>query len=141
MITTNHSFNRLIIVSYRLPFKIQQSDAGTEIVQNSGGLVSAVLSMAEQMGSAAEGPLAKIHWVGHADSSLKEIDSATMENESFVAHPVYMDDDVHAGFYEGFSNDLIWPCSTIFRRTPSFGRLILFITSRQIPAFWKNSTP
>ncbi len=116
---TTHSFNRLIIVSYRLPFKIQQSDTGTEIVQNSGGLVSAVLSMAEQMGSNGDGPVAKIHWVGHADSSLKEIDPATLENDSFVAHPVFMDDDVHAGFYEGFSNDLIWP---LFHYFPTYAQ-------------------
>ena len=102
MTTTPHSFKRLIIVSYRLPFKIQQSDAGTEIVQNSGGLVSAVLSMAEQMGgSTSDGAASKIHWVGHADSSLKTLDATTLENDSFVAHPVFMDDDVHAGFYEG----------------------------------------
>ena len=119
MTTTNHSFNRLIIVSYRLPFKIQQSDAGTEIVQNSGGLVSAVLSMAEQMGGSTDGPMAKIHWVGHADASLKAIDSSTLENDSFVAHPVFMDDDVHAGFYEGFSNDLIWP---LFHYFPTYAQ-------------------
>lgn len=124
MQTTTHAFKRLIIVSYRLPFRIQQSDAGTEIVQNAGGLVSAVLSMAEQMGSTADGDSAghqtpKIHWVGHADSSLKAIDPATLENDSFVAHPVFMDDDVHAGFYEGFSNDLIWP---LFHYFPTYAQ-------------------
>ena len=60
-------FKRLLIVSYRLPFTIQEKDEGAELIQNSGGLVSAVLSMAERMGQNQGGKAAKIHWVGHAD--------------------------------------------------------------------------
>ncbi len=109
--------NRLLIVSYRLPFTIREREEGVELVQNSGGLVSAVLSMAERMGQSQHGTSAKIHWVGHADSSLKHIDASELENETFVAHPVFMDEDVHKGFYEGFSNDLIWP---LFHYFPSY---------------------
>ena len=116
------TFNRLLIVSYRLPFTIQPSDTGFDLIQNAGGLVSAVLSMAEQMGGSANGQPpndapAKIHWVGHADSSLRSVDRTAFENETFVAHPVFMDEDVHKGFYEGFSNDMIWP---LFHYFPSY---------------------
>jgi trehalose 6-phosphate synthase/phosphatase len=111
------TFNRLLIVSYRLPFTIRERDEGVELIQNSGGLVSAVLSMAERMGQSQHGNSAKIHWVGHADSSLKHIDTSKLENETFVAHPVFIDDDVNKGFYEGFSNDLIWP---LFHYFPSY---------------------
>lgn len=112
------TFNRLIIVSYRLPFTIVPSDTGFDLVQNSGGLVSAVLSMAEQMGADTNsGPSAKIHWVGHADSSLQRMNLSAFENDTFVAHPVFMDEDVHKGFYEGFSNDMIWP---LFHYFPSY---------------------
>ncbi len=111
------TFNRLLIVSYRLPFTIRERDEGVELVQNSGGLVSAVLSMAERMGQSQHGTSAKIHWVGHAASSLKHIDTSKLENETFVAHPVFIDDDVNKGFYEGFSNDLIWP---LFHYFPSY---------------------
>ena len=109
--------NRLLIVSYRLPFTIREREEGVELVQNSGGLVSAVLSMAERMGQSQQGTSAKIHWVGHAASSLKHIDTSKLENETFVAHPVFIDDDVNKGFYEGFSNDLIWP---LFHYFPSY---------------------
>lgn len=111
------SFNRLLIVSYRLPFTVQQTDEGTELRQNSGGLVSAVLSMAEQMGQRQGDATVKIHWVGFGDASLQQADPAALENDTFVAHPVFMEEDVHNGFYYGFSNDLIWP---LFHYFPSY---------------------
>ena len=50
-------------------------------------------------------------------SSLQHIEPSALENETFVAHPVFMDEEVHKGFYEGFSNDLIWP---LFHYFPSY---------------------
>ncbi|WP_460951275.1 bifunctional alpha,alpha-trehalose-phosphate synthase (UDP-forming)/trehalose-phosphatase [Spirosoma daeguense] len=117
MQTFNSSFKRLLIVSYRLPFTIQQTEVGTELRQNSGGLVSAVLSMAEQMGQKQDNLETKIHWVGHGDTSLQQAHPAMLENDTFVAHPVFMDEEVHTGFYYGFSNDLIWP---LFHYFPSY---------------------
>ncbi|MEZ0607351.1 bifunctional alpha,alpha-trehalose-phosphate synthase (UDP-forming)/trehalose-phosphatase [Fibrella sp. WM1] len=110
------SFNRLIIVSYRLPFTIHQTSDGPALHQNSGGLVSAVLSMAERL-SQADGQPTKIHWVGHGDSVLRDVDPAVLENEAFVAHPVFLDEAVNQGFYEGFSNNLLWP---LFHYFPSY---------------------
>ena len=136
MKTLELTFKRLLIVSYRLPFTIQRTDNGTELIQNAGGLVSAVLSMAEQMGAATgngnttdnggaavgqnSDAATKIHWVGHADSSLQDLDRATFENETFVAHPVFLDEEVNKGFYEGFSNDMIWPLFHYFPTYASF---------------------
>ncbi|GAB3939676.1 bifunctional alpha,alpha-trehalose-phosphate synthase (UDP-forming)/trehalose-phosphatase [Spirosoma harenae] len=117
MQTFKSSFKRLLIVSYRLPFSIQQTDEGTELRQNSGGLVSAVLSMAEQMGQKPGHLATKIHWVGHGDTSLQQADPEMLENDTFVAHPVFIDDEVHTGFYYGFSNDLLWP---LFHYFPSY---------------------
>ncbi|QJW91540.1 bifunctional alpha,alpha-trehalose-phosphate synthase (UDP-forming)/trehalose-phosphatase [Spirosoma taeanense] len=117
MKNSKSSFKRLLIVSYRLPFTVKQTEQGAELIQNSGGLVSAVLSMAERMGQSQEGMASKIHWLGHGDASLQQIDPATLENDTFVAHPVFMDEVVHKGFYEGFSNDLIWP---LFHYFPSY---------------------
>jgi trehalose 6-phosphate synthase/phosphatase len=117
MKTFKSSFKRLLIVSYRLPFSIQQTNEGPELHQNSGGLVSAVLSMAEQMGQTQGDSAAKIHWIGHGDTSLQQVNASALENDTFVAHPVFMDEAVHKGFYEGFSNDLIWP---LFHYFPSY---------------------
>ncbi len=113
----NPSFNRLLIVSYRLPFSIQQTQNGLTMRQNSGGLVSAVLSMAAQTGRHPTGQATKIHWFGHADPALQTVDPAAFENDSFVAHPVFLDETINKGFYEGFSNDLLWP---LFHYFPSY---------------------
>ncbi|WP_420150689.1 bifunctional alpha,alpha-trehalose-phosphate synthase (UDP-forming)/trehalose-phosphatase [Spirosoma sp.] len=117
MSNLDETFKRLIIVAYRLPFSIKKTQDGLSLFQNSGGLVSAVLSMAEQMGQTAGSHAPKIHWVGHCDNSLKDIHQSVFENENFVAHPVFVDDDVHQAFYEGFCNDLIWP---LFHYFPSY---------------------
>lgn len=99
---------------------IQQTDEGTELRQNAGGLVSAVLSMAEQMGQGQDESATKIHWVGHGDTSLQQAEQRMLENDTFVAHPVFIDDEVHDGFYYGFSNDLIWPLFHYFPTYASF---------------------
>lgn len=117
MTTSKTPFKRLIIVSYRLPFTVKEKQEGYELVQNSGGLVSAVLSMAGQMGQSSDGLPTKIHWVGHADSAFQDVDTSVFENETFVAHPVFIDEAVHTGFYYGFSNDLVWP---LFHYFPSY---------------------
>ncbi|MBC8156234.1 MAG: bifunctional alpha,alpha-trehalose-phosphate synthase (UDP-forming)/trehalose-phosphatase [Bacteroidetes bacterium] len=117
MKTFSEKYNRLIIVAYRLPFSIKQTGNGLELFQNAGGLVSAVLSMAERMGQTTDTVSSKIHWVGHGDPALKHIDRAVFENENFVAHPVFIDEDVNQAFYEGFCNDLIWP---LFHYFPSY---------------------
>lgn len=117
MKTATPAFTRLLIVSYRLPFSIRHTNPGPELVQNSGGLVSAVLSMASQLGHNTDQAAAKIHWIGHGDAALRQVPPAALENDSFVAHPVYMDEAIHKGFYEGFSNNLIWP---LFHYFPSY---------------------
>jgi len=119
MNTPISTFKRLLIVSYRLPFSVKQTADGPELQQNSGGLVSAVLSMAELMGQQTDSAT-KIHWVGHGDAALQQLDAATLENDAFVAHPVFMDEAVHTGFYEGFSNNLIWPLFHYFTSYASF---------------------
>lgn len=110
------TYTRLIIVAYRLPFTVKPTDEGVQVTQNSGGLVSAVLSMAERTGSSAQAA-SKIHWVGYADPALQDLDASAFESENFVAHPVFLEDEINQPFYEGFCNDLIWP---LFHYFPSY---------------------
>lgn len=44
-----NAFKRLVIVAYRLPFKFTKVKDGYKAVQNSGGLVSAILSLSQKM--------------------------------------------------------------------------------------------
>jgi trehalose 6-phosphate synthase/phosphatase len=120
MNSLKQSHNRIIIVAYRLPFTIKRTNEGTELFQNSGGLVSAVLSLAEQVSQSTSDNAPKIHWVGQASNDLADLPRSVFENENFVAHPVFIDDEVNKRFYEGFANDLIWPLFHYFPTYASF---------------------
>ena len=47
MMVNKTQFERLVIAAYRLPFKFQKQKNGYKAVQNSGGLVSAILALSE----------------------------------------------------------------------------------------------
>ncbi len=45
----NPDFERLVIAAYRLPYKFIKTRSGYKTVQNSGGLVSAILALSEKI--------------------------------------------------------------------------------------------
>jgi trehalose 6-phosphate synthase/phosphatase len=110
---------RLIIVAYRLPFKIIRDENGTSLFQNSGGLVSAVLSLAQGSHNTSYDFEDKIQWVGYTDNTREELQGVRLENENFRAHPVFIDQQLNDNYYEGFCNDLIWP---LFHYFPSLAK-------------------
>lgn len=106
---------RLIIAAYRLPFKIIYKQDRAEVFQNSGGLVSAVLSLTENRDS--EFQFAdKIQWVGYSENTAQEFAAASSGESNLEPHPVAISDELNANYYEGFCNDLIWP---LFHYFPS----------------------
>ncbi len=109
-------FKRLIIAAYRLPFSVTQTKSGYRKVQSSGGLVSAILSLAEKFKS-EENEMRKILWVGYGDFQSKEIPANQLKNEHFQIAPVTIPKKTHRLFYEGFCNDFIWP---LFHYFPSY---------------------
>jgi len=115
MLTPPHPEKRLILVSYRLPFAAQPTPEGTTLRQNAGGLVSAVLSMAQRQAEGAFG--GKIHWVGHGEDALLALEPSQLQNEQFIVHPVAIDPVVVEGYYEGFCNATLWP---LFHYFPSY---------------------
>lgn len=110
---------RLIIVAYRLPFKIVREQDQVQLFQNSGGLVSAVLSLVKDQSSAVFSSEEKIQWVGFSENTREELEGQTLANEDFEAHPVFIPDEINENYYEGFCNNLIWPLCHYF---PSLAR-------------------
>ncbi|QRR00470.1 bifunctional alpha,alpha-trehalose-phosphate synthase (UDP-forming)/trehalose-phosphatase [Dyadobacter sandarakinus] len=110
---------RLIIVAYRLPFKIVREQDAVQLFQNSGGLVSAVLSLVADKESAVFDTTEKIQWVGFSENSREELKGQSLANESFQAHPVFIAPELNEHYYEGFCNNLIWPLCHYF---PSLAR-------------------
>ncbi|TSA39225.1 MAG: bifunctional alpha,alpha-trehalose-phosphate synthase (UDP-forming)/trehalose-phosphatase [Porphyromonadaceae bacterium] len=114
----NILFERLIIAAYRLPFKFTQTKSGIKAVQNSGGLVSAILTLSEKfMLIAGNGNEKKIIWTGIADDMSVDLPSAAFENEQFDIVPVGISPKLNDLHYAGFSNDLLWP---LFHYFPSY---------------------
>lgn len=110
---------RLIIIAYRLPFKISVKDGQSVMHQNSGGLVSAVLSLVGKQEASFFDQDQKIQWIGFSENSREELDGQTLSNESFEAHPVFIPEQINENYYEGFCNNLVWPLCHYF---PSLAR-------------------
>jgi trehalose 6-phosphate synthase/phosphatase len=117
MVNDTH-FERLVIAAYRLPFKFTKIKKGYKAVQNSGGLVSAILALSENFKkSDIQQAKGKIVWSGITDELPEEISSARFENEHFEIAPVSLPEQLKELFYGGFSNDLIWP---LFHYFPTY---------------------
>lgn len=96
--------NRLIIVSYRLPFAFETTSGSTTLKASSGGLVTAMKSL--DFTGASEKPV----WVGCADFSRRTWEKHKhLVNDDFEYVPVFLDRKIQQDFYNGFSNSVIWP--------------------------------
>jgi trehalose 6-phosphate synthase len=105
---------QLIIASNRLPFVVGRGHAGAlEVRPASGGLVTAMLPILKEKGGT---------WIGWTGLPEKDDCSAATLAESlgdsgFRVAPVGLSDEEVEGFYQGFSNEIIWP---LFHDMPSF---------------------
>lgn len=100
------SRGRLIVVSNRLPLKVETASEGApRVTPASGGLVTALGPVMRQRGGVWIG------WPGSGlpDSRLVEEFRAAGAREGYVFHAVYLDDAERSSFYNGFSNEIIWP--------------------------------
>lgn len=90
-----------IFVSNRLPFNVDSKTG--EIQRGSGGLVSAL------MGVSLDEPFS---WVGF-ETSVKNanilLKKAPLIAPNLQCRPVLLEKDLYEKYYDGFSNDTIWP--------------------------------
>jgi len=111
-------FDRLVIAAYRLPFKLSKTRKGYKAIQNSGGLVSAILALSENFkNSNKDLKNSKIVWAGIANDLPGDATPDSFENENFDILPVTIENDVNDLYYGGFCNDLIWP---LFHYFPTY---------------------
>jgi trehalose 6-phosphate synthase len=105
---------RLIVVSNRLPISFKQEKGQLRAEPSSGGLVSALV------------PILKEHrgtWIGSPGiAGLGEDGGQRLSDEAGVQHlldeshdnsyrylPVHLTEEEQTNFYEGFSNEIVWP--------------------------------
>jgi trehalose 6-phosphate synthase/phosphatase len=126
-------FDRLVIVSYRLPFQLFRN----KVIRNSGGLVSAILALAEK----AEVPRPfdrKIVWVGKTDDTPRELAKVQERAGAFELEPVRLEDRLDDKYYGGFCNDLIWPLFHYFPSSVDFDPAYLEAYREAHESFFKQ---
>ncbi len=98
----------LVIVSNRLPVSFVKSPEGIRTKQSSGGLVTALEPLLREHGGI---------WIGSAsteeDPELKkqireELAKLSREHD-YRYEPIALTPEEHAKYYEGFSNEIVWP--------------------------------
>jgi len=102
----------LVVVSNRLPVDFDETDEGVVTWRTSpGGLVTAL----EPLMRSAHG--AWVGWPGVADRDFEPF-----ENDGISLVPVRLNETDIENYYEGFSNDTLWPLYHDVIAPPSFHR-------------------
>lgn len=103
--------SKTIIVSNRLPVRVVEQEDGYGLIPSEGGLATGIRSVHAQSENLWIG------WPGVCISGQNDQKSVTALLGEQRLVPLFLDDDEIKGFYEGFSNEVLWP---IFHYTPSY---------------------
>ncbi len=103
---------RIINVSNRLPVKLSIADGNMHIQASEGGLATAVSSVLSKY---------KNIWIGWPGEKAPETgrEKITSYFTAKGLYPVYLSEDEIRNFYEGFSNDTLWP---LFHYFPTYAK-------------------
>lgn len=94
---------KTIIVSNRLPIKIKKEGNEMIYLPSEGGLATGLGSIYK------DGDNRWIGWPGLAVSKAKEKNDISSHLEKENMHPVFLSEQEIHDFYEGFSNETLWP--------------------------------
>lgn len=99
---------RIIIISNRLPVKVSDINGKIKLTPSEGGLVTGLQSLQTNT---------KTIWIGWPDVCPKtEEEKIAIDKklQKINFHPVFLTQEQIAGFYEGYSNSIIWPLCHYF---------------------------
>src|SRR6476620_9882043 len=105
--------SKTIIVSNRLPVKLVESDSEISFIPSEGGLATGLGSIYQQSGNVWVG------WPGMEVTEEEERKRITQELDSKNLKPVFLSQDEINQYYEGFSNEVLWP---VFHYMPTYAR-------------------
>jgi trehalose 6-phosphate synthase/phosphatase len=98
------SAQELVLVSNRIPITFSTEKGKLKGVPSSGGLVTALEPVLKKHGGI---------WVGAAGTQdsreVREILKREGKANSFRYEPLFLSEEEQTNFYEGFSNEIIWP--------------------------------
>lgn len=102
--TKNNEIQRLVAVSNRLPFVLERKENRWKIATGSGGLISAMVPVLRNRNGL---------WVGWSgatgDFDWKELIKNSHYKTGYQLHSVSLSAEEIENFYNGFSNQVIWP--------------------------------
>ena len=102
----SRSAHRLLVVSNRLPIVLERKSGGWGLKPGSGGLVSALAPVLSRRGGV---------WIGWPGLPLERggawegVLAEGYQKRGYGLVPVLLSDSEVKGFYEGFSNAILWP--------------------------------
>jgi trehalose 6-phosphate synthase/phosphatase len=102
---------RLLVISNRLPFTIQEKEGKVEFKESSGGLVSGLSGYLDYLKSSSFTTMEYI-WVGWPGENVKEKHYNEIRKKAFSkynSYPVFISEKDMENFYYGFCNKTIWP--------------------------------
>ncbi len=113
----NKTKRRLVVVSNRLPFQLQEKKKAVFMKESDGGLVSALNSYFEREEN--KDAFSSVLWIGSADFPQARWEKY-LENPrtggSFDVDPIFIETRTYNRYYNGFCNATIWP---LFHYFPS----------------------
>ncbi|KAA2238579.1 bifunctional alpha,alpha-trehalose-phosphate synthase (UDP-forming)/trehalose-phosphatase [Chitinophaga agrisoli] len=95
--------SKTIIVSNRLPVRITEKDGAYTLAQSEGGLATGLGSIYR------DGNNVWIGWPGLEVTSTEDQARIREEMAAMNLKPVYLTQDEINNYYEGFSNETLWP--------------------------------
>lgn len=109
---------RLILVSNRLPYQLQEKNNKVTLHQSDGGLVTALKSYFEK--GAEHNHFTEKIWLGSADFPEKRWQkylSQQRNTADFEVQPLFVEPKIYNKYYNGFCNATLWP---LFHYFPSY---------------------
>jgi trehalose 6-phosphate synthase/phosphatase len=95
--------SKTIIVSNRLPVKISKTEDGYNLSPSEGGLATGLGSVYKQ------GRNKWIGWPGIEIAGQQDRENVAAQLDEMKLNPVFLDQEEINQYYEGFSNDVLWP--------------------------------
>jgi len=116
--------SRLVIVSNRLPYEIENNEGELSLRPGSGGRVTAMAPVLRNRGGVWVG------WSGGSGENEEEIREVIKQADTevgFTFSPVFLSKKEIELYYHGFSNEVIWP---LFHDLQTHCRFL--------PAYWES---
>jgi len=103
----------LFIVSNRLPFTLEREDDEILVKNSSGGLITALDPVLQKYGG---------NWIGWSGMSLTNNEHINSGKRNYRISHVNLSENEIEQYYNGFSNDVIWPLFHSFTDKVNFNK-------------------